>query len=76
MESDFVLPCNSSPLSVSIPRSIGKRGDGIVLIAPSVASLGECPPLVPGFQMLRFVFFCCSLESVYSICVDIKIFIT
>ena len=76
MESDFVLPCNNSPLSVSIPQSIGKWGDGIVLIAPSVASLGECPPLVPVFQMLRFVFFWCSLESVYFICVDIKIFIT
>ena len=27
MESDFVLPCNNSPLSVSIPQSYGIRGD-------------------------------------------------
>ena len=27
MESDFVLPCNNSPVSVSIPQSYGKRGD-------------------------------------------------
>ena len=27
METDFVLPCNNSPVSVSIPQSYGKRDD-------------------------------------------------
>ena len=27
MESDFVLPCNNSPVSASIPQSYGKKGD-------------------------------------------------
>ena len=57
MESDFVLPCNNSPQSVSIPQFYGKGGDdhpncfiscifwGVSTIGTSVSNAEICLPL-------------------------------
>ena len=73
MESKLAFPYYNPPLSMSVPQSCGK-GVMTILTASSDGPFWECSPLVPVFQMLRFVFFCSPLESAFFVLVDLKIF--
>ena len=75
MESDFVLPCNNSPVSVSIPQSYGKKSDNCFHCSMSCIFWGVSTTCasVPNVEIRLLLLF---FESLYFIYVDIKIFIT
>ena len=82
MESDFVLPCNNSPLSVSIPQSYGKRGDdcsnysisyifgGVSTIGASVLNVEICLLLFFGKCLLHM----CRHKNIYNIGMRVKFY--
>ena len=76
MESDFVLPCNNSPLSVSIPQSYGKRGDdcsncSISCIFWGVPTIGASVPNVEICLLLLLFGKCllhmCRHKNIYNL---------
>ena len=83
MESDFVLPCNNSPLSVSIPQSYGKGGDdysncsiscifwGVSTIGASVLNVEVCLLLLLFGNCLLHT---CRHKNIYNLGVEIKFF--
>ena len=79
MESDFVLPCDNSPLSVSIPQFYGKGGDdcpncfisfifgGVSTIGTSVPNVEICLPLLFFGKCLLHI---CRHKNIYNLSVE------
>ena len=85
MESDFVLPCNNSPVSVSIPQSYWQKGYDYSNCSTScifwgVSTTGARIPNVDICLLLLFfgkcLFHMCRHKNIYNLGVDCSVLLS